>query len=219
MGYVRKIITPDEKLLLVMRPHWIYLFEGILWFAVLTIAGLVIDYYFYLYVGSHAVRFDIDLWAVKFNELSTPIPWVFSFTGFAVFFPLFLAYISAEVGLTDQRIIYKRNLLFIEIVQVDLGDITAEHISHGWFGWLLGYGRLRLDCRFIDDVWLPAMRKPYRLIKAMHHAKAHHPGIDYTHDMLMSNLERIERERRENQTSEKIRKMKDGVIRGFRRVA
>jgi hypothetical protein len=194
MGYVRKIMNADEKLLLIARPHWIYLFEGLLCFIGLTVIGLAADYYFYQYVGSHAVRFDIDLWIIKFNELNTPILWLFGFMGFAIFYPLFLAFVSAEVGLTNQRIIYKRNLLFIEVEQVDLEDIRAEHVSHGWFGWLLGYGRIRLDCRFVDDVRLPAIRKPYRLIKAMHTARMRHPDIDYTNEMLHANLEQIRKQ-------------------------
>lgn len=191
MSYVRKIINTDEKLLSVSRPHWIYLFEGIFWFISLTVIGFIADLYFYKYVGSHAVRFDIDLWIVQFNELRTPIPWCFSFTGFAIFYPLFLSYISAEIGLTNERIIYKHNLIFIEVEQVDLEDIRAEHVSHGWLGWLLGYGRIRLDCRFLDDVRLPAIRNPYRLIKTMHTARMRHPHIDFTDEMLNENLERL----------------------------
>lgn len=204
MGYVRKIINTDEKLLSISRPHWIYLFEGILAFASLTLLGLITDFFFYMYVGSHAVRFDIDLWVVQFNELNTPIPWIFGITGFAIFYPLFLAYISAEVGLTNQRIIYKRNLIFIEIEQVDLEDIRAEHVFHGWFGWLLGYGKIRLDCRFVDDVRLPAIRNPYRLIKAMHTARMRNPNIDYTNEMLTTNLERIKQKERETQKHIKL---------------
>jgi hypothetical protein len=212
MGYVRKVINIDEKLLSISRPHWIYLFEGLLCFVGLAVAGLVLDYYFYLYVGSHAIRFDIDLWFVKFNEIRTPIPWIFSFTGFAIFYPLFLAYISAEIGLTDQRIIYKRNLIFIEIEQVDLEDIRAEHVSHGWLGWLLGYGRIRLDCRFIDDVRLPAIRKPYKLIKAMHTARMRHPNIDYTNESLHENLERIKHKEAEKSIYKIQRLVKEGFL-------
>ena len=219
MGYIRKIIAPDEKLLLIARTHWIYLFEGLLCFIGLTIAGLVADYYFYRYVGSHAVRFDVDLWIIQFSELNTPIPWFFGIVGFVVFYPLFLAFISAEVGLTNQRIIYKRNLLFIEIEQIDLSDIAAEHVSHGWFGWLLGYGRIRLDCRFVDDVWLPAIRKPYRLIKTMHIARKKHPSIDYTHDMLEENLERIEEKEQKAEIPEPIRKIHRHIKSGFRKAA
>lgn len=219
MSYVRKIISADEKLISVFRPHWIYLLEGFLCFSGLTLIGLVADFYFYQYVGSHAIRFDIDLWIVQFNELRTPIPWIFGFAGFAVFYPLFLAFISAEVGLTNQRVIYKRNLLFIEIEQIDLEDIRAEHVSHGWLGWLLGYGRIRLDCRFVDDVYLPAIRKPYRLIKAMHTARMRHPAIDYTNEMLQANLERIRHKEDEDRIPLPIRKIQQHIKPGFKKAA
>lgn len=219
MGYIRKVITSDEKLLAIFRPHWIYAFEGLLSFAVLTAAGFILDYYLYEYFGQHAIKFKIDLWVVQFDEHHTPIPWAAAFCGFAIFWSLFLAYISAEVGLTNQRIIYKRGLIFIEIDQIDLEDIRAEHVMHGWFGWLLGYGRIRLDCRFVDDVWLPAIRNPYRLVKASHTARMRHPGIDYSQDDLNSNLRLIEQQRQQAKFKEKIGKLKQDMKKGFVRAA
>ena len=95
----------------------------------------------------------------------------------------------------------------MQIEQVDLDDIRAEHVYHGWLGWLLGYGRVRLDCRLVDDVWLPAMRDPYRLIKASHMARMRHPEIQYNQEDLASNVERIENQRIENTPQGKIGKV------------
>ena len=219
MGYIRKVITKEEKLLSIIRPHWSYLVEGLFWFAGLTILGIIINHYFYEYVGLHAIKFKVDLWILQFDQRHTPIPWAFALTGFGVFWPLFLAYISAEVGLTEQRIIYKRGLMFIQIEQVDLEDIRAEHVSHGWLGWLLGYGRIRLDCRFIDDVWLPAMRDPYKLIKASHTARMKHPQIEYTPDNLTLNLEAIERQKQKAYIKGKIKRLKTNIKTGFKEAA
>ncbi len=219
MSYIRKVITTDEKLLAIIRPHWIYLIEGIFWFAILTALGIIGSQYFYDYVGTHAIKFKIDLWLIQFDQRNTPIPWAFAFTGFAVFWPLFLAYISSEVGLTDQRVIYKRGLIFVEIEQVDLQDIRAEHVSHGWLGWLLGYGKIRLDCRFIDDLWLPAMRDPYKLIKASHTARMKHPQIDYSPGDLDLNLEMIEQQKRKAYLHGKIGKLKTVILKNFKSAA
>ncbi len=219
MGYIRKVITRQEKLLSITRPHWIYLLEGLFWFVSLTIIGLLVSQYFYEYIGLHAIKFKVNLWFVQFDQRNTPIPWIFGFTGFAVFWPLLLAYISAEVGLTDQRIIYKHGLIFIEIEQVDLEDIRAEHVSHGLLGWLLGYGKIRLDCRFIDDLWLPAMRDPYRLIKASHTARMKHPEIDYNYDDLNSHLTLIEERKHKASPQEKMKKLRMNIKIGFKKAA
>ncbi len=219
MSYIRKVISNEEKLLSIFRPHWIYPFEGLLWFVFLTVIGFALDFYLYQYFGLHAIRFRVDLWLIQFDEKNTPIPWAFMFCGFAVFWPLFLAYISTEIGLTNQRIVHKKGLIFIQIDQVDLDDIRAEHVFHGFLGWLLGYGRIRLDCRFIDDIWLPAIRDPYRLVKASHTARMKHPGIDYDADMLQTNLQQIDKRREEAQARQKIINFKEAVKRSFRRAA
>ncbi|HBR69700.1 MAG TPA: hypothetical protein DEA55_10035 [Rhodospirillaceae bacterium] len=215
MSYIRKVITNEEKLLSTFRPHWIYFFEGAFWFAGLTVIGFIADYYLYVYFGQHAVTFDIDLKYIHFSEMNTPIPWLFSFAGLAVFWPLFLLYISTEVGLTNQRIIHKRGLIFIEIDQVDLEDIRAEHVVHGWFGWLLGYGKIKLNCRFIEDVILPAIRNPYRLVKASHTARLKHPLIEYGQDEFRANMERIDQQREKS----KIISIKEAIKKNFRKAA
>lgn len=219
MSYIRKVITREEKLLAIFRPHWIYVFEGVFWFAGLAIVGFLADRLLYDYYGLNAVSFSIDLWFLHFDEHNTPIPWIFSLAGFAVFLSLFLVYVSSEIGLTNQRIISKRGLILIAIDQVDLEDIRAEYVSHGWLGWLLNYGRVRLNCRFIEDVWLPAIPNPYHLIKASHTTRMRHPGIDYTLDNLNTNLAKVEKMRREAFMREKIKKIKESIKRNFRKAA
>lgn len=215
MSYIRKVIGSDEKLLATFRPHWIYFLEGLLVLAGLSAIGFIIDYYLYAFFTHNAVQFNVDLYFVVFNERFTPIPWIFVFTGLAVFIPLFLIFISTEVGLTDQRIIHKRGLIFIQIDQADLEDIRGEHVIHGWFGWLLGYGRIRLDCRFVEDILLPAIRNPYKLVKASHSARMKNPRIDYNQDEFWANMERIERARSEARERSRLNMLKQKVKGNF----
>lgn len=196
MSYVRKVISNQEKLLCIFRPHWVYVLDGVLWFLALTFAGFVVDHYFYQYVGPDTL-FKINFWSVHFGVAFSGIFLIFFVTGIAVFWTFFIIYISSEVGLTDQRVLSKRGLFLIQVDQVDLEDIRAEHVFHGLLGWLLGYGRIRLDCRFIDDVWLPRIPNPYRLVKASHSARLKHPLIEYGHDELQANIQNIETERQE----------------------
>lgn len=215
MSYVRKVIGSDEKLLATFRPHWIYFLEAGLWLVGLSAIGFILDYYLYAFLTRNAVHFNVDLYFIVFTESFTPIPWIFVFTGFAIFIPLYLTYISTEVGLTNQRIVYKRGFMFVEIDQVDLEDIRSEHVIHGWFGWLLGYGRIRLDCRFVDDVILPAIRNPYRLVKASHTARLKNPQINYGQDEFWTNQEKIEKARSDARARNKIRTLKEKVKGSF----
>jgi hypothetical protein len=215
MSYIRKVIGNDEKLLATFRPHWIYFLEGLLALGALSAIGFLIDYYLYAFFTHNAVKFNVDLYFLVFNERFTPIPWIFVFTGFAIFIPLFLVWISTEVGLTNQRIIHKRGLIFIQIDQADLEDIRGEHVIHGWFGWLLGYGRVRLDCRFVEDILLPALSNPYKLVKASHSARLKNPAIEYGHDEFWANMEKIERARSEAREKSKLNMLKQKMKGNF----
>lgn len=197
MSYIRKVIGTNEKLVLLTRLHWIYPLEAVLWFCLITGIGLLIDHYLWAYAGVKAQNYTIDMYFIKFDEQHTPIPWAFGFTGLAVFWPLFLTYISTEIGLTDRRIIHKKGLMMIEVQQVELEDIRGEQVHHGWLGWILGYGRIHFDCRFIDDVYLPATRDPYRLVKAVHTARMRDVNISYGVPDLDRDIERIDRQRLE----------------------
>lgn len=194
MSYIRRVVGANERLVLITRLHWIYPVEAVLWFLIMVGVGLLLDHYLWYYAGSKTTLF-IDLYFVKFDERSTPIPWMFAFIGLAIFWPLFLTYISTEIGLTDRRIIHKRGLILIEVQQVELEDIRGEQVHHGWLGWLLGYGRLHFDCRFIEDVYLPATRDPYRLIKAVHTARMKNEHVPYGMEDLENDIQRLDRQR------------------------
>ena len=218
MSYIRKITGANENLVLTTRLHWIYLFEAIAWFVIIGGAGLLIEYALWHYAGSKVFTLEIDLKFIKFDQYHTPIPWMFGFAGFAVFWPLFTTYISTEIGLTNRRIIYKKGLVMIEVLQVELEDIRGENVNHGWLGWLLGYGRIHFDCRFIDDVYLPATRNPYRLVKAVHTARMRHDDIPYTVEQLDNDIIRIDTQRIEAfKAREKLKRLRLKIKRDFKR--
>jgi hypothetical protein len=81
--------------------------------------------------------------------------------------------LGTQIALTNQRLVYKTGLLIVNTEEIDLVEIRAETVHHGLLGRLLGYGRIKLDSRFVGDVFLPAVRAPYRLVKAMNTARTH----------------------------------------------
>ncbi len=192
MSYIRKIVGRDEKLILLTRLHWIYPIEGLVFFALLIIVGIFLNNIFWNYFGASVPDLKLNLYLITINiNMNVIIPFTFGLIGLAIFWSLFIAYLSTEIGLTDQRIIYKKGLFMINIQQVELEDIRGEAINHGWLGWILGYGRIHFDCRFIDDLYLPATRNPYRLVKAVHTARMRHDEIFYNKDDLDLDIARI----------------------------
>lgn len=208
MSYIRKVISTQENLVLLTRLHWIYLFEAFFWLFLFIALGLGANYLFVDLMGNKSFDYNINLYYVQFNPSYIPISWGFYGVGLAIFTPLFIKYISTEVGLTSRRIIHKRGLIMIEILQVELEDIRGEQVHHGWLGWLLGYGRIHFDCRFIDDVILPAVYNPYRLVKAVHTARMRHEAIPFEVQDLDAKIVNLDTERFETfRAHERLKRM------------
>lgn len=217
MGYISRILIENEKLIILTRPHWIYLMEGAVFFVILLVLGFVTDHYIYETFGKNIPDFQIDLGFLYFDARHTPIPWLFGFAGLAIFLPLFILWVGNEIALTDQRIIHKRGIIFVNIDEIDLEDIRAEHVSHGFLGWILGYGRIRMNCRFIEDVHIPAIKHPYKFIKLSHKARLHNPSIAYDDALFGKNMVRIERQKTAQKAlmEKKYKALKAKIMKSF----
>ena len=209
MSYVSKAISDEERLISLVRPHWMYLLTGFLWLLIFLILGLTIDIYFDHFLAPYAINFLMSWKIIHFSGAITPISAIFTLVGIVAFWPFFMTYVSTEIGLTNERIILKTGLIFVEIDQVDLDDIRAEHVHHGFLGWLLKYGKITLDCRFIQDVNIPAIGNPYRFVTASHNARLKHPEIVYDEDEFSRNIKLIEHHQKQASPPEKIKRMKN----------
>lgn len=172
MAYVAKLIGPDERLIGVTRLHWIYVAIGASWFLGLAAAGAVIEYYLWQFFGSNTAIFNSNIFGLQFDAQSYMILKLCLGAGLVVMISCTIKYLATELALTSRRLIYKTGLIFVEIEEIELGEIKGERIHHGLLGRLLGYGSLNLDCQFIGDVALPAIRRPYRFIKAVHQVRS-----------------------------------------------
>ncbi|MCB1530331.1 MAG: PH domain-containing protein [Rhodospirillales bacterium] len=172
MSYVHKIIGLDERLIGVSRLHWIYTLQGLLWFTGLAVVGVLIDQYLWAYFGNRVPFYRWALDGFGFDAQHTGIKWLFAGAGLYIFLVYFIKTLATEVALTSRRVIYKTGLIFVEVEEIELEEIKGEHIHHGLLGRFLKYGAIDFDCRFIGDVSLPAIRKPYRFIKALHVARS-----------------------------------------------
>lgn len=169
MSFIAKhIVNSDETIKYVARLHWICLFEGFLWFGVFWATGLLASDWL-----ADIQPVTSSLGALSFGgyTIEPQIIWIFYLMmggGTVLFMTHLVKLLSTEIALTNQRIIYKTGLIFTEAEEIDLHEIHAERVKHGIFGRILDYGRVSLDCRFVGDITLPRIRKPYRFLKAMH---------------------------------------------------
>lgn len=168
MAYVKKIVSKEEELVGIARLHWIYVLRGLFWFGVMAGAGWIINSLMTKILL--ATNSAVSSYYVA-NMLLTIGSGTMLFLmggGFLVFFLFVVKVLSTEVGLTDRRVIHKEGLLFVKVHQIDHEEIRGEKLDLGWFGRLLNYGYLMLDCRFIGDVRLPAIENPERFLRALH---------------------------------------------------
>lgn len=173
--YVRNFIGTDEHIIMLARLHWIYLIEGLIWAVSLVLLGATFDYMLWTYTD-WSVPFAGQKILGFYISAGTPLMLIL-FGGCGTFLAAvyFIKVFATEIALTNQRLIYKTGLIFVEVQETDLAEIRAEHVHHGLLGRFLGYGELKLDSRFVGDIRLPAIRKPLKLIKAMHTARGHIP--------------------------------------------
>lgn len=175
--FLNKTLGAEEKLLCLARLHWIYVVSGVFWLAGMTGAGFYLDALLWRYFGSTAQNSGQTIFGLEFGA---DHPWITGMclaAGLAIFLIHFLKVVATEIALTDQRLVYKTGWLFVDVKEIDLAEIRAEQVHHGLLGRIFGYGTLHLDSRFVGDIYLPAIRKPYDLLRKIHAArkKLHDP--------------------------------------------
>lgn len=172
MSYIKNILGKHERLVSMTRLHWIYILEGVFWLVLFIGLGLSYDHLLYRYGGMRGYIHDLFAgYALPFVVPFSPLAVTSFVIGIYLFWILLLKYICTEIVLTDRRLIFKQGLIRVEIEETDLSEVHAEHIRHGLLGYFLGYGRVHLDCRFVDDIFLPAIRKPMKLVRAIQTVK------------------------------------------------
>lgn len=170
MAYVKKIISRDEHIIGIARLHWIYLAKGLFGFAVCLTLGLTFDAILFrtlTAISEMAPNTGGKLLAVA-NSWVTPI---FVICGGAYFLLYLIKVLYTEIALTEKRIIHKTGFIFVKINEIDIEEISAENMDMGYFGSLLGYAYIMLDCRFVGDIKLPAIGHANTFVKALHTAR------------------------------------------------
>lgn len=176
-SFVKRMIENDEATVFSTRLHWIYIVWGVFWFAFVFGLGYIADMMLWKYFGSTISWHRQEIWYLVFGARYPWLTWLCFLAGAVIFVIHFLKVIATEIVLTDQRLIYKTGWIFVDVKEVDIAEIRAEEVNHGILGRFLRYGEIHLDSRFVGNAYLPAIRRPYELLKHIHHArkKLHDP--------------------------------------------
>jgi uncharacterized membrane protein YdbT with pleckstrin-like domain len=87
--------------------------------------------------------------------------------GLALFLGAMVPIWTTEIGVTNQRLIYKRGLLWRNTQELQLRAIEEVKLTQGLLGRLFNFGRLELHGTGVGDIALPSLADPVGLRKAL----------------------------------------------------
>lgn len=129
----------------------------------LYLAALGIEFLFVRYFGSSIPILE--------RTVLTILTWALGILGFFIFMSYLIRFATTKVALTDKRILIRRNLIFVNVDEVDLEEIKSAHVNNGLLGRFLDYGEIHYDARFVGDIALPDIDGPYLLLRKTHEAR------------------------------------------------
>jgi hypothetical protein len=90
--------------------------------------------------------------------------------GAAAFLAIELPLLTTEIGVTSQRLIYKRGWIWRTTNELQLRAIEQITLDQSLLGRLLNYGRVSVHGTGVDDIALPALAEPVLLQRAIQEA-------------------------------------------------
>lgn len=149
-------ILPDGRHLLVRASH-------IPW------PGRV-DYNLWINFGKYIPAYELSLQGFRIAFAPGWIGWGMTAGGAFILVNEILKFLNTDLIMTNNACSTKQGFIKVKVDATDIGDILGVHIDQGWFGQFSGYGKIHLDCRFIEDVYIPYVKNPYGVMKALQRA-------------------------------------------------
>ena len=168
LKFLKDILEPGELVITDRRLHWIYAATGWVWFFALTGLGWGAALAARRYFGDELLFYEVDAGSLSFVMQPEIVAWLFTAVGALLLLMEYVARWTTLVVLTSKRLIRKTGLVNIRIDETDVSEIKAVHVNQGWLGWIFGYGRINMDCRFVGDISIPYLPRPYQFVKALH---------------------------------------------------
>jgi uncharacterized membrane protein YdbT with pleckstrin-like domain len=144
MGYIEHSLSETERIIYRARFPWFYSAGAL---AVLVLAAV----------------FGIAAFAAGYGGLAV----VLMLGGLALFAAIMVPIWSTEIGVTDQRLIDKRGLLWRKTQELQLRAIEEVNLEQGILGRLFDFGQLSIHGTGVDDIRLPTLADPVGLRKSL----------------------------------------------------
>jgi uncharacterized membrane protein YdbT with pleckstrin-like domain len=87
--------------------------------------------------------------------------------GIVLFLAIMAPLWTTEIGVTTQRFVFKRGLVWRTTHELQLRAIEEVNLEQGLLGRILDFGQLQLHGTGVDDIRLPSLADPLALRKAL----------------------------------------------------
>jgi len=169
---ISQFLQVREELKFIDRPHWIYLLEAAIWSCIIITIGL----FAHNFIAQNFIypRLDNNLYAdgllINIAAYSARvILWGSSIFAILYFLNRLVFWSSTYIFASDRRLYMKTGLIRVLVNEVSFEEIRKTDINYGLCGRFLGYGKLMMDARFVEDTELPFIYHPETFSKLIHH--------------------------------------------------
>jgi len=122
MSYIKHVLQPDEKIIMIGRLSWVLYYRALLY--LLIGAGLLVLEHFY--------------WNEQVVIIATAV--VFgALTLISAIHAWFIRW-STEIAVTDRRVIYKRGFINRHTIETNMDKVAAVDVDQSILGRLLDFG-------------------------------------------------------------------------------
>jgi uncharacterized membrane protein YdbT with pleckstrin-like domain len=138
MKYYKKVLQPDETVVVIGNLHWVIYGRALVFFF-LGVLALIASRQI------PAVEIGVELLAAAFFIL-----------GLIAFLHAWIVRTTTEVVVTDRRVIHKRGLISRHTEEMNITKVETVDVDQGIWGRVLGYGTLVV--RGTGGGWEPLRR-------------------------------------------------------------
>lgn len=206
-----QFLQSREELKFVDRPHWIYVLEAAIWSIITIGVGFFVHnfiansfIYHQLENNIHADGFLINIAAY----VATACLWGSILIATVYFLSRLVFWSSTYVFASDRRLYMKTGLIRVLVNEVSFEEIRKTDINYGLLGRFLGYGKLMMDARFVEDSELPFVYHPELFAKLIHHENdlASDINLSYVTNNMTDDIEKAVPKK--NETKDQVKSMR-----------
>jgi uncharacterized membrane protein YdbT with pleckstrin-like domain len=147
MSYIRGSLGANETVHYIAHFHWIH-----------------------YVLGYGALIVSIILGIFSYNPDYPAIVLVAPFVGLLIFIAIMIPIWTTEIGVTNQRFIYKKGFIQRDTSELQLGSIEQVKLDQNIFARIFGYGKLMIYGTGEEEIILPSIGDPLELRKALQEA-------------------------------------------------